>query len=283
MKNITGLRVHSAPPSEDPSPVHSFDSEQGSSESAALSGSDGHIEMAKHSHHRHHHHYQPAQPQPPVRHYHPQAPHPQQQVNLITDEDLDQAKSRLHQKRSVRGERRYHTADSIENMKKEKDTSIHKRLSWNYGQQQQQGGMRGGGSGHERLLCNKHFSKCLSSESVYTSSGFSSTGSVPLSVNSCECEQCGAEVLSHIQEIDTADSPSDLGQQQSANEREKPHSSFSMDDDGLEPSDIKIDVSEVKDGISSVQITLSGTNIGKPSKSDLKKMKEFLLTSLEAS
>jgi hypothetical protein len=42
---------------------------------------------------------------------------------------------------------------------------------------------------------------------------------------------------------------------------------------------IKIDVSEVKDGISSVQITVSGSNQGKPSKADLKKMKEFLLTS----
>lgn len=46
---------------------------------------------------------------------------------------------------------------------------------------------------------------------------------------------------------------------------------------------IKIDVSEVKDGISSVQITMHGGNGNKPSKSDLKKMKELLLTSLEAS
>lgn len=41
MKNITGLRVHSAPASEDPSPVHSFDSEQGSCDlSVNLGGSD---------------------------------------------------------------------------------------------------------------------------------------------------------------------------------------------------------------------------------------------------
>src|SRR5699024_7291954 len=45
-------------------------------------------------------------------------------------------------------------------------------------------------------------------------------------------------------------------------------------------SDIKIDVSEVKDGISSVQITLTGgtNSVTRPSKADLKKMKEFLLS-----
>lgn len=231
---------------------------------------------------------QPPPPPPPPATPLPQSPTHTQSISELADED--QAKNRLHQKRSVRGERRYHTADSIENMKKDKDSSIHKRLSWNYGsqssqqnqgQQQQQQSFRG----HERLLGNKHFAKCLSSESVYTSSGFSSTGSVPLSVNSCECEQCGIEVLSHIQEIESnAESPTSnelLKEPNSSSHH--PQSSSSLDEDVFDSSDIKIDVSEVKDGISSVQITVSGSNLGKPSKSDLKKMKEFLLTSLDAS
>ncbi|XP_074601132.1 uncharacterized protein LOC141855126 isoform X1 [Brevipalpus obovatus] len=349
MKNIAGLRVHSAPPSEDPSPVHSFDSEQSceSSTIQPLSGSDGHIEMSRHHHqqqqqqqqhsaastdqsspsnlptqHLSHHFHHPNHPQfyisstgqrivQPIRGYHTQInqsisiPQTDQQQHVIgvddlagcggggggcgCDSDQDQAKSRLHQKRSVRGERRYHTADSIESMKKKKDTSIHKRLSWNYGQQQQQqsGSVGGGGgsgssrAGHERLLCSKHFYKCQSSESVCSSSGFSSTGSVPLSVtNSSECEQCGMEILGHIQEIEsTADSPT------GDDDHEDDHapSASSMDDDNIEPSDIKIDVSEIRDGISSVHITVSGANIGRPSKSELRKMKEFLLTKLEAS
>lgn len=167
-------------------------------------------------------------------------------------------------------------------MKKDKDSSIHKRLSWNYGQQHSQSQQQSF-RGHERLLCNKHFGKCLSSESVYTSSGFSSTGSVPLSVNSCECEQCGVEVLSHIQEIESnAESPTS-NEQLREPLSDHPQSSSSMDEDMFDSSEIKVAVSEIKDGVSSVQITLSGTNLGKPSKSDLKKMKEFLLTSLEAS
>ena len=67
-----------------------------------------------------------------------------------------------------------------------KDTSIQKRLSWNYGQhipnqeltlQQQQRlpGPQGRHSGG---------SKCLSSESMHSSSGVSSTGSLHLSIGS---------------------------------------------------------------------------------------------------
>ncbi|XP_053210054.1 pleckstrin homology domain-containing family G member 5-like isoform X11 [Panonychus citri] len=413
MKNITGLKVHSAPPSEGPSPVHSFDSEAGivegccpGSSSCALVGVDtvdsygvplvtapgttistttsssgGYntsiISIGESNsfdsggYHRHHSSiHSPGEGSTTTMMIinDPSG----ESGGLIGDDDLDTVKSRLHQKRSVRGERRYHTADSIENIKKEKDSSIHKRLSWNFGQQSSRGsgGSHGGCSnsgsacgsgqsgGHDRVLCNKHFNKCLSSESVYTSSGFSSTGSVPLSVNSCECEHFGSEVLSHIQEMEPSlesqpsptISPYDehhhhhhhqhsqhstdhhhhhshhhpqQQQQQShhhpqanqsitINERKdliekreslsssSPHkiiitpdpSNNQIGTDGessksvnpvIGPSDIKIDVSEVKDGISSVQITLSGTNIGKPSKSDLKKMKEFLLTSLEAS
>ncbi|RWS31082.1 pleckstriny domain-containing family G member 5-like protein, partial [Leptotrombidium deliense] len=161
-------------------------------------------------------------------------------------DEQESLKSRLNQKRVNRGERRYHTADSIDNIKKDKDSSIHKRLSWNLGANQ----------GNNRLLCNKHLIKCLSSDSVYTSSGFSSTESVTLSVGS---EQCTTDAMSRIQEIDR------------------------IKDEPQKASDIKIDVSEVKDGISSVQITVNGNCGGKPSKTELQKMKEMLLTSMDAS
>ena len=239
MKNITGLKVHSAPTSVGHSPVLSFDSEQSIGESVAkIGGSDEEINYAKHI------------------------------KSVISEKNQeDHGKIKHCQKRSVRNERRYHTADSIENMKKEKDSSIHKRLSWNYGQQ----GL--GKKGYpERIMCNKHLGKCLSSETVYTSSGFSSTGSVPLSVNSCECEQCDIEMLDHIQEMD-------LG---SASSQDNPSPS-SDKEESIKCSDFKIDVSEIKDGISSVKITIGGGAPSTPSKNDLRKMKDFLLTSLEAS
>ena len=67
-----------------------------------------------------------------------------------------------------------------------KDTSIQKRLSWNYGQhiptnelslQQQRLPAPGNGSGGRS-------NKCLSSDSMHSSSGVSSTGSLHLSIGS---------------------------------------------------------------------------------------------------
>ena len=247
-KNISGLITHSAPASEGPSPVHSLEGETQNEIIAHLtSKSDESIDK---------------------------------NVEHEVTEDPELLKSRIHQKRTCRTERRYHTADSIEHMKKEKDSSIHKRLSWNYGQQTH--GNKPIPSHCERILCNKHFNKCLSAESVYSSSGFSSTGSVPLSVGSSECDQCGIDILDHIQEMDSySDSPNPT-----PNESQNSMQSSTASDCELKPnpnpnSNIKIDVSEVKDGISSVQIRLGndGPNQAKPSKADLKKMKEFLLTS----
>lgn len=140
-------------------------------------------------------------------------------------------------RRAYRPERRHHTADSFEHLKNRRDPSIHKRLSWNLGQQQQQ-------QSAEAPLRDRRVSKCLSSESVYSSSGVSSTGSLLLSsVGSSEEE--GRRTLL-------------LG-------REAVH----------------LDVSEVRDGISSVQIVAAdgGRAPGKPSRADLQRMKEFLLTS----
>jgi hypothetical protein len=86
-------------------------------------------------------------------------------------------------KRLARNERsdtkRYHTAGAIEDIKKEnsrdKDAAIHKRLSWNYGPQQQV-------HTHHNLqpgaMKNRQFFSCESMGSVRSSSGVSSTSSL---------------------------------------------------------------------------------------------------------
>lgn len=313
-KNISaGLTPHSAPASQGPSPAHSVESDPGSDGTPQSGASDG------------------AVPRDHVNSH--------EAEECADGDDASKAACRLQQKRTSRTERRYHTADAIEHIKKDKDVSIHKRLSWNYGQQ----GRAATGpvpSYCERILCNKHLGKFLSSDSIYSSSGFSSTGSVPLSVGSSECEQCGLEVLGGIEEA-SSPTPSEASASPFAATTGKGDAETQTGDesrvqagstctssplmmmgkscDGLEtctsgsaprpastpanllkgvrraesvecpvsppspPSaSIKIDVSEAVDGISSVQITVSGSN-GKPSQCELKKMKEFLLTNLESS
>ncbi|XP_023703867.1 pleckstrin homology domain-containing family G member 5 [Cryptotermes secundus] len=67
--------------------------------------------------------------------------------------------------------RRYHTAGAIDDLKKQdsRDASIHKRLSWNCGP-----GMQGSSPASSDLPATKY----VSNESVQSSSGVSSTGSV---------------------------------------------------------------------------------------------------------
>lgn len=306
-------------------------------------------------------------------------------TKFVGEEDFNEDyinQQRYNQQKRSRPDRRYHTADSIvsgsfELLKKEKDNSIHKRLSWNYGQQQQQelsaphqhhhigcpyhdqeNVVNGpdGGSGHRLLhprplTATQKTNKCLSSDSVYSSSGFSSTSSVPLSVGSvdtnnelmCTCgcayssrgitsttdstkfneedeeasgvDNIGKKVVNISDRGDSALPVSPAMSQPSSgfyhaysNSQCSTESGTSMPDnetggyldttvvnvgnDGaniatpvsianeLPKPDIKINVSEIKDGISSVQITLSGgvNTVTRPSKADLKKMKDFLLS-----
>lgn len=91
----------------------------------------------------------------------------------------DSLRGKLNQRRQSRGEKRYHTADAIQDIKgsQDRDASIHKRLSWNYGTvdidiQEKQG-----------ILKNKTFSSD-SLRSIRSSSGVSSTGSLHLSPES---------------------------------------------------------------------------------------------------
>ncbi|XP_067130426.1 pleckstrin homology domain-containing family G member 5-like isoform X3 [Centruroides vittatus] len=200
---------------------------------------------------------------------------------LIETEDENRCK--VINKRTCRAERRYHTADSIENIKKEKDSSIHKRLSWNYGQHS---------TGSLCTYCektkNKHLSQCLSMESVHSSSGVSSNTSLHLSAGSMDYDGGfeGSDILE--EDTDQADDAKELemvnGGHCTCSALNNPAEKMTVGPPG---SNIKIDVSEVRDGISSVQIAENGGCLShnKPSKVDLRRMKEFLLTncSVEAS
>ena len=94
--------------------------------------------------------------------------------------NLDESGRAKLKERRPRSERRYHTADAIQDLKAKKDPSIHKRLSWNFGTtavdiniEEQRAGSRLG-------LSNKAFSSD-SLRSALSSSGVSSTGSLHMS------------------------------------------------------------------------------------------------------
>jgi pleckstrin domain-containing family G protein 5 len=102
-------------------------------------------------------------------------------ITVIADQPPDpDTEQEQRQKRGGRFDRpdtrRYHTAGTIEDLKKAdtKDSSIHKRLSWN-----QQPTI----PGNDLQLKTKQ-SKCLSTDSVQSSSGVSSNGSLHLSIGS---------------------------------------------------------------------------------------------------
>ncbi|XP_077531907.1 uncharacterized protein LOC144144358 isoform X10 [Haemaphysalis longicornis] len=251
-KNVSGLVTHSAPPSEGPSPVHSLEGPRLPEEEEALGSS------------------------PP-------------------DSEDESGRKRVS-RRACRPERRHHTADSFEHLKNQRDPSIHKRLSWNCGQQQHDPAASGGGATGrlcgqhppDTFLKNKHVAKCLSSESVYSSSGVSSTGSLLFSSagsgDACDC-CCGDVPPSAAAAADDQRRLTNGGDGEAgAAAAEGPQHQRKML--GAPGECIKIDVSEVKDGISSVQIVgaegmaaASSGKLGKPSRSDLQKMKEFLLNS----
>ena len=90
----------------------------------------------------------------------------------------DENQRRLNQRRISRNEKRYHTADAIQDMRKDardKDSTIHKRLSWNFGTVDIN--IEGGEKG---VLKHKTFSSD-SLRSMPSSSGVSSTGSLHFS------------------------------------------------------------------------------------------------------
>ncbi|XP_077509037.1 uncharacterized protein LOC144120480 isoform X4 [Amblyomma americanum] len=244
-KNVSGLVTHSALPSEGPSPVHSLEGPKPPEEAATGSPPDSEDESGR----------------------------------------------KRNSRRTGRPERRHHTADSFEHLKNQRDPSIHKRLSWNCGQQHDSSSGAAGVANRlaqhssDAFLKNKHVAKCLSSESVYSSSGVSSTGSLLFSsagsgdACDCCCDPVAAPTDEQKRLANGGDDDVEEDESSSAAEGRR------LKTLGAPGECIKIDVSEVKDGISSVQIVgAEGVAVapgkpGKPSRSDLQKMKEFLLNS----
>ena len=91
------------------------------------------------------------------------------------------ARSRLNQRRAVRAERRYHTADTIHDIdrRSEHDITIHKRLSLNYGGARTHLPAAEVSNGSLRLPeCSSSALSCESLGSFPSSSGVSSTASL---------------------------------------------------------------------------------------------------------
>lgn len=107
-------------------------------------------------------------------------------VSYMTEEQ----RSRFNQRRIGRHEKRYHTADAIQEIRKDmdKDSAIHKRLSWNLGtvdinisDDKQCAGVGGAGVGAGGTSLKSKTFSVDSLRSMPSSSGVSSTGSLHLS------------------------------------------------------------------------------------------------------
>lgn len=112
-------------------------------------------------------------------------------------------RSKLNQRRT-RAERRYHTADAIQELRREPDASIHKRLSWNLGTpvdiniDESQRGSGVGNVTNVQLGKGKTFSSD-SLRSMPSSSGVSSTGSLHLSPDTEISEEYENEIGELVQ------------------------------------------------------------------------------------
>lgn len=218
-------------------------------------------------------------------------PHPAK-PGLPLEENL---RSKLNQRRGSRTEKRYLTADDIKDMRKDRDSSIHKRLSWNLGTVDI--------SIDERsILKNKTFSSD-SLRSMPSSSGVSSTGSLHLSPESEINEECESESASissvRFSHVDYPSHQADMQTQtQSIAEHEgemDAAANTTTGDSKLSPqnkhfsksmpniSHLNVSLGDIQDGIVSVQMPTADTK-RKVTHSELLRMKKLLLNStLEAS
>lgn len=181
----------------------------------------------------------------------------------IVDDNL---KAKLNQRRSSRSEKRYHTADAIQDLHKsdDKDNSIYKRLSWNFGTTDQN---------EERQGILKH--KIQSSDSlrsIHSSSGVSSTNSLHLSPDGDICEEneqdFDNETNNYIGTINEDD-------YREISEHDRAKSKSTTDIAILFK---ELTTSDVKDGISSVDLPTSLPR-NKYSSNQMLKIKRQLLLS----
>ncbi|XP_071541745.1 uncharacterized protein [Panulirus ornatus] len=255
-----------------------------------------------------------------TRHVTSMAGSPQEVVDQSEQEDPGRGGPRRVYRTDRMDNRRYHTAGAIDDIKKQdtKDATIHKRLSWNYGQGPPPSS-RDLGNEHGKLGRHKHAVKNVSCESVHSSSGVSSTSSLHRSMGS------EVEALENIDDNEAdgeAATVVDLTVSDCTSLKISPHISttyichdsditlgvcsqyITQPNSTPEPSEacenlVKIDVSETDPGISSVQITVtegatssSSSNMSStspsesaPVKPDNMRMREILLNdaSVEAS
>ena len=185
----------------------------------------------------------------------------------IVDDNL---KAKLNQRRSSRTEKRYHTADAIQELHKtdDKDNSIYKRLSWNFGTTEQ----------NEQGVMRHKIQSSDSLRSVHSSSGVSSTNSLHLSPDGDICEES---------EHDYAQDSSDIGTIYESRMNEDDYHDISEHDRTKSKSttDIatlfkELTTSEVKDGISSVDLP-NIVDKNKYTHSAVMKMKRQLLLSAD--
>ncbi|XP_056017709.1 pleckstrin homology domain-containing family G member 5-like isoform X4 [Ostrea edulis] len=176
----------------------------------------------------------------------------------------DGLKQKLNQRRSSRTDaKRYLTADAIQELSKheDKDTSIHKRLSWNCGTKDEE--IR------QNTLKNK-VQSTDSIRSIHSSSGVSSTGSLHLSPDG----DINEDLCHNNTDISTIHESS-CNEEESINEKDR-HKSKSTTDISKLFEDLH--TSEVKDGISSVDIP-SNMDKKKFSHAQIMKIKKQLLLS----
>lgn len=186
------------------------------------------------------------------------------------DSDFNSCLNKPNQRRVSRSEKRYYTADSIQELRQEKDNSIHKRLSWQ----------------NENQLEERLRRKVLSSDSVHSmpsSSGVSSAGSLHLNPESdiseeTESQKTGRSLSSVDSSLET-DTNNSVANSDPESSRCRAKSS----------SDIAELISSLKtgereDGISSVNLPVHG-HAKRFSHSQLLIMKKHLLldASVEAS
>ncbi|XP_068251164.1 LOW QUALITY PROTEIN: uncharacterized protein [Palaemon carinicauda] len=216
---------------------------------------------------------------------------PQEIEQADQDESLRSGGPRRISRTDRMDNRRYHTAGAIDDIKKQdtKDATIHKRLSWNYGQGPPPS--RDLGNDQGKLGRHKHAVKSISCESMHSSSGVSSTSSLHRSMGS------EVETLENIDDNELEDGEStvvDLTVSDCTSLKISPHISttyichdsditlgvcsqyitqpnsaaevrsrcYSSSRYAVHPNEgcenlVKIDVSETDPGISSVQITVT--------------------------
>lgn len=197
-------------------------------------------------------------------------------VDMALPDFLDEnIKSKLYPRRGSRTEKRYHTADAIQEMQKNenRDNSIYKRLSWNI--------PNGDISAEKQGVLRNKVMSTDSIRSIHSSSGVSSTGSLHLSPEDvCEENQLEDDI------IDFEDNEMEKKSQE-LNENDVKDQLFTdnRQSKSRSTSDIvslmqELNTSDIKDGISSVDLPILPTDPNlKLSHAQLLRMKKQLLLS----